>query len=156
MKGIAKQGVLDIGKQAGTITNPISQFTVGSVIAAGAIIASAKGTNDNRTKQNNTVISNPVQNTIDFLGADEAYNLVANDETVRDQIASGIYYKDIGSRTGLTVAESDIAYAGSSDNVKNVYTSKVITDIRKLVTEGYIKINRSSQDVQIATEKVEL
>lgn len=156
LKGIAKQGVLDIGKQAGTITNPISQFTVGSVIAAGAIIASAKGTNDNRTKQNNTVISNPVQNTIDFLGADESYNLVANDETVRDQIASGIYYKDIGSRTGLTVAESDIAYAGSSDNVKNVYTSKVITDIRKLVTEGYIKINRSSQDVQIATEKVEL
>jgi hypothetical protein len=156
LKGIAKRGVLEVGKQAGSITNPISQFSIGSAIAAGAIIASAKGTNDNRTKQNNTVISNPVQNTTDFLGADEAYNLVVNDKTVRDQIASSIYYKDIGSRTGLTVAESDIAYAGSSDNVRTVYTNKVITDIRKLVTEGYIKISRTSQDVQISTEKVGL
>ena len=47
-------------------------------------------------------------------------------------------------------------YEGSSDNVKNVYTSKAITDIRKLVTEGYIKIERQSQDVEIATEKATL
>ena len=33
-----------------------------------------------------------------------------NDTNVRDEIAAGIYYKDIGSRKGLTVAESDIEY----------------------------------------------
>ena len=78
------------------------------------------------------------------------------DPSVRDEIAAGIYYKDIGSRKGLTVAESDVEYAASSDNVKTVYTSKVSTDIRKLVTEGYIKIDRTTQDVQISTEKANL
>ena len=34
------------------------------------------------------------------------------------------------------------------------YTSKVITDIRKLVLEGFIKISRTTQDVEIAVEKV--
>ena len=88
--------------------------------------------------------------------ADESFNIVSNNELIKDQIASSIYYKDIGSRTGLTVAESDIAYAGSSDTVKNVYTNKAITDIRKLVTEGYVKIERGTQDVQIVTEKAGL
>jgi len=156
LKGIAKQGILDIGKQAGTITNPVARFSVGAVVAAGAIIASPRGTSDNKTKLNNTVISNPVQDTINFLSADESFNIVSNDESIRDQIASSIYYKDIGSRTGLTVAESDIAYAASSDNVKNVYSNKAITDTRKLVTEGYIKIARGTQDVQIVAEKAGL
>jgi hypothetical protein len=93
---------------------------------------------------------------VNFLGANEAYNLVTNDTNVRDEIAAGIYYKDIGSRKGLTVAESDIEYGASSDNVKTVYTSKVSTDVRKLVTEGYIKIERGTQDVSIATEKAGL
>ena len=155
LKGIAKEGVLEVGKQAGSITNPIAAFTVGAVLAAGTI-ASAKGTADNNTNQNNTAITNPTQDTVNFLGANEAYNLVTNDTNVRDKIAAGIYYKDIGSRKGLTVAESDIEYGASSDNVKTVYTSKVSTDVRKLVTEGYIQINRSSQDVLIATEKANL
>jgi len=64
-----------------------------------------------------------------------------------------MYYKDIGSRKGLTIAESDIEYTASTDTTKTVYRSKAITDIRKLVTEGYIKINRETQDVSIATEK---
>ena len=155
LKGIAKDGVLEVGKQAGSITNPVAAFTVGAVLAAGTI-ASAKGTVDNNTRQNNTVITNNVQDTVNFLGANEAYNLVTNDTNVRDEIAAGIYYKDIGSRKGLTVAESDIEYGASSDNVKTVYTSKVSTDIRKLVTEGYIKIERGTQDVSIATEKAGL
>jgi hypothetical protein len=54
------------------------------------------------------------------------------------------------------VAESDIEYAASSATVQNVYTNKAITDIRKLVTEGYIKIERSTQDVEISTEKAGL
>jgi hypothetical protein len=155
LKGIAKEGVLEVGKQAGSITNPVAAFTVGAVLAVGTI-ASAKGTVDNNTKQNNTVITQPTQDTINFLSSNEAFNLVTNDTNVRDEIAAGIYYKDIGSRKGLTVAESDIEYEASSDNIKTVYTSKVSTDIRKLVTEGYIKIERATQDVSIATEKAGL
>jgi hypothetical protein len=153
LKGIAKEGILEVGKQAGTITNPVAQFSVGAAVAAGVAIASAKGTADNKDQANNTVISSPAQDTVTYLTADEAYNLVLGDTNVRNEIASGIYYKDIGSRKGLTVAESDVEYTGSSDNVKNVYSNKVITDIRKLVTEGYIKIERQSQDVEIATER---
>jgi hypothetical protein len=37
-----------------------------------------------------------------------------------------------------------------------VYESKGITDVRKLVTEGYIKIERQTQNVEIATEKATL
>ena len=156
MKGIAKDGVLEVGKQAGSITNPVSQFSVGAAIATGVILASARGTADNKNQSNNTVITNPTQDTVAYLTADEAFNLVSNDSNVRDEIAAGIYYKDIGSRRALTVAESDVEYTGSADNVKNVYTSKAITDIRKLVTEGYIKIDRQTQDVAIATEKASL
>ena len=157
LKGIAKDGVLEVGKQAGTITNPVAQFSVGAAALVGAsAIAVARGTADNGKQANNTVITNGAVNTLNFLGADESFNLVNNDEDVRDEIAAGIYYKDIGSRKGLTVAQSNVEYQGSSDTVKNVYTSKAITDIRKLVTEGYIKIERQTQDVEIATEKATL
>jgi len=155
LKGIAKEGVLDVGKQAGNITNPVAAFAVGSVLAVGTI-ASAKGTTDNKQPQDNTVINNSVQDTVNFLSANEAFNLITSDTNVRDEIAAGIYYKDIGSRKGLTVAESDVEYNASSDNVKTVYTNKVSTDIRKLVTEGYIQIERSTLDVSIATEKADL
>ena len=40
--------------------------------------------------------------------------------------------------------------------MKNVYSNKAITDTRKLVTEGYIKIARGTQDVQIVAEKAGL
>jgi hypothetical protein len=153
LKGIAKEGVLEIGKQAGSITNPVGSFAVGAAVAGAAVIASARGTSDNNTGQNNTVITNATIDNVNFLGADESFNLVSNDSTVRDEIAAGIYYKDIGSRKGLTVAESDVEYAGASDTVKSVYTNKAITDIRRLVTEGYIRIERATQDVAIATEK---
>ena len=102
------------------------------------------------------MIPNFVQDTVNFLSAEEAYNLITTDSVIREQIAAGIYYKDIGSRKDLTVAESDVEYNASSDNVKTVYSSKVSTDIRRLVTEGYIKIERQSLDVEIATEKATL
>jgi hypothetical protein len=156
LKGIAKEGVLEIGKQAGSITNPVGAFAVGAAVAGAAVIASAKGTSDNKTGQNNTVISNPTLDTVNFLGPEEAFNLVSNNSTIRSQIAAGIYYKDIGSRKGLTISESDIEYASGSDTVKNVYTNKAITDIRKLITEGYLKIERTTQDVEIAIEKAGL
>ena len=156
LKGIAKDGVLEVGKQAGSITNPISQFSVGAAVVAGVAIASARGTADNKNQADNTVIMNAEIDTVNFLGADESFNLVSNNTNVRDEIAASIYYKDIGSRNGLTVAQSNIEYEGSSDTVKNVYTNKAITDVRKLVTEGYIKVERQTQDVAIATEKATL
>ena len=154
LKGLAKKGIQEIGKQAGTISSPVARFNIGAAAAAATIVAKARGS-DNKTNDQQ-VLSNPVQDTVNFLSANEAYNLVANDSGIRDEIAAGIYYKDIGSRTGLTVAESDVAYAGASDRVKTVYNNKAQTDIRKLVTEGYIKISRDTQDVEIATEKATL
>ena len=156
LKGIAKKGVLEVGKQAGTITNPVGAFAIGAAVTGGVALATAKGIVDNKNRQNSTVITNSTINTVDFLSADEAYNIVTTDANIRDEIAAGIYYKDIGSRKGLTIAESDVEYTASTDTTKTVYRNKAITDIRKLVTEGYIKINRETQDVSIATEKAGL
>ena len=156
LKGIAKDGILEVGKQAGQITNPVGQFSVGAAIVGATALASARGTADNTNQADNTVIVNSNPDNVAFLGADESFNLVSNNTTVRDEIAAALYFRDIGSRQGLTVAESNIDYEGSSDNVKNVYTSKARTDIRKLVTEGYVKIERQTQDVEIATEKATL
>ena len=156
LKGIAKDGILEVGKQAGQITNPVGQFSVGAAIVGATALASARGTADNTNQADNTVIVNSNPDNVAFLGADESFNLVSNNTTVRDEIAAALYFRDIGSRQGLTVAESNIDYEGSSDNIKNVYTSKAITDIRKLVTEGYVKIERQTQDVEIATEQAPL
>ena len=156
LKGIVKEGVLEVGKQAGTITNPVGAFTVGAAVAGGVALATAKGIVDNKNKQNNTVITNSTINTGDFLSADEAYNLVTTDSNVKDEIAAGIYYKDIGSRKNLTISESDVEYTASTDTAKTVYRNKAITNIRKLVTEGYIKISRDTLDVSVAVEKATL
>ena len=160
LKGIVKDGVLQMGKQAGTLSNPIGNFSVGSqamaAIAAGATIATAKGLADMDKKNDNKVITNPKINTILYLSADESYNLVTNNSTIKDEIASHIYYKDIGSRKGLSIAENDVEYTASSDTIKTVYRNKTITNIRKLVTEGYIKIERTTGDVSIAVEKINL
>ena len=102
------------------------------------------------------MISNSTVDNTAFLGADESFNLVSTNSSVRDEIAAALYYRDIGSRKGLTIAESNVEYEASATNIKNVYTSKAITDIRKLVTEGYIKIERQTQDVEIATEKANI
>ena len=156
LKGIAKDGILEVGKQAGTISNPIAQFSVGAAIVGATALASARGTSDNKNQANNTVITNSSLDTTIYFGADESFNLVTNDENVRDEIAAALYFKDIGSRKGLTIAQSNLEYEASADNVKTVYTSKAISDVRKSVTEGYIKIDRQSQDVEIATEKAAL
>ena len=156
LKGIAKDGILEISKQAGSITNPIAQFSVGAAIVGVTALASARGTSDNNNQANNTVITNSPLDTKIYFGADESFYLVSNNENVRDEIAAALYFKDIGSRKGLTIAQSNLEYEASADNIKNVYTSKAISDVRKLVIEGYIKIERQSQDVEIATEKATL
>jgi len=156
LKGIAKEGILEVGKQAGTITNPVGAFSVGAAVAGATLLATAKGTNDKSQKQNTRVIDSPSLDTVTYLTAEESFNLITNNESIKDEVAAGIYYKDIGSRKDLTVAESDVEYSGASSTVKTVYRNKAITDIRKLVTEGLLKINRSTQDVAINVEKAGL
>ena len=155
LKGLAKKGVLEIGKQAGT-TSPVSQFAIGAAVATGLTIANKKGTNDNTNKADLKVIINSSIDTKTFLTPDESFKLVNNDSNIKDQVASGLYYKDIGSRKNLTVAQSDVEFENASDSVKTVYRSKAITNVRKLVTEGYLRINRTSQDVSVSVEKANL
>jgi hypothetical protein len=156
LKGIAKDGILEVGKQAGSITNPVGNFTVGAAVAGAAVIATAKGMNDNKDKTSVNVVSSTSLDTKKYFTANESYNLILNDTVLRDEIAAGIYYKDIGSRNNQTIAESNISYSNASASVKTVYRNKAITDIRNLVTEGYIKIDRTLQDVNIVTEKANL
>jgi hypothetical protein len=155
LKGIAKKGILEVGKQAGSISNPIAQFAVGAVAIAGIhkLNTNTKGTNDQQNKANTKRISAPKLDTTLYLTADEAYNLVSTNSTVRSEVAGSMYYKDIGSRKGLTVAQSDIEFAGSNATTQRVYQNKAITNVRKLVTEGYLRISRQTLDVNIATEK---
>jgi hypothetical protein len=159
LKGIAKEGVLDIGKQAGTITNPVGNFNVGSAVTAavavGAATANAKGSVDDTTNKSR-VKTNVVIDTENFLSPTESFNIVSNNASIRDEIAAGIYYKQVGSRQGQTVAESDVAYAALTEQQKNVYRSRVTTDINKLVTQGFIKIKRDTNDVTVITERANI
>jgi hypothetical protein len=157
LKGISKTGVQEIGKNSGTITNPVGNFSVGSaaVVAAGLTIAGSKGMIDNKNKKN-TVINNPVIDTQNYLSPTEAFNLLQTNLTARDRVAAGIYYQQSGSRRGLSIAQSDIEYASSSIDVKNIYRNRALSDITKLVNEGYIKINRTTNEVSIIAEKAVL
>ena len=68
LKGIAKDGILNVAKQAGSITNPVAQFSVGAATLAGAVaIATARGTADNDNQSNNTVITNSAVDNVTFL-----------------------------------------------------------------------------------------
>jgi hypothetical protein len=158
LRGLAKKGIGEIAKQSGAVSNPVAQFAVGGalILASDKLEASPRGTVDNNTGKNNTTITNSTVDTTNFLTAEEAYNLVTTNETIKDEIAAGIYFKDIGSRKGSTIAASNIEYSNATDNVKTVYRSKAVTDIRKLVNDGYIKISRDSQDVNVVVEKAAL
>ena len=145
-----------MGKQAGSISNPVAQFAVGAVALAAVRKGSAKGTNDQQDKSNTRTITAPALNTTLYLTPDEAFNLVNNNATVKDEVAAGIYFKDIGSRKNLTVAQSDVEYANASATVKSVYQNKAVTNVRKLVTEGYLKISRQTLNVNIETEKANI
>ena len=153
--GIVKDEIQKIGESAGTIANPVGNFSIGNAATtaalAGATIATAKGIIDEKN-QNSKVVPNANIDTETYLTASESTNLINNNPEVRTQIAANMYYKDVGSRKGLTVAESDLEFASASDSVKNVYNSKAKTNINKLVSEGYIKIDRASQNVNVSIE----
>ena len=152
LKGIAKEGVQQIGKQAPRLGNSVGAFAIGAGLTAAAV-AQSKGTSDGNT---GTTVSYPKLDANLYLTATESFNLVSNNTTIQDKVASGLYFKDIGSRKGLSVAQSDVEYTAAGANIKRVYRNKAITNIRKLVTEGYLRISRQSLDVNIVTEKATL
>jgi hypothetical protein len=52
LKGIAKDGILEVGKQAGSITNPVAAFTVGSGTCGGNhSVCQGNVRQQNKTKQ---------------------------------------------------------------------------------------------------------
>jgi hypothetical protein len=158
LKGIIKDGITTIGQAAGTISNPVGNFTVGNAVigvaAVGAAVAKSRGVDDTTKKTKR--IDNVIIDTQNYLSPTEAFNLVTNDSTARDKIASGIYYKQVSSRSGLTIAESDVAFAALTASQKNVYRSRTLTDINKLVTQGVIKISRRTNDVTVIIEKANI
>ena len=68
-------------------------------------------------------------------------------------MASALYYQQVGSRNGQTIAESDVAYEALTDAEKSIYQTKALQDISTLVANGYIKIDRETQQVNIVAEK---
>ena len=160
LKGIVKEGVIDIGKQAGTITNPVGNFSVGNAavtaVATGAVLATAKGYKDSKSSENNVVNNQVTSQFTDFLSPTEAVTLVTQNDLAKDKVAAALYYQTIGSRNGLTIAESDVEYAALTDDEKSVYQDRVTNEISSLVSDGYIKINRTTQDVNIVAEKASL
>lgn len=158
LKGIVKEGVIDISRQAGTITNPVGSFSIGTVAVAGAAaaaLAGSKSLGDGRSPDNK-VISNPVLNTQLYLTPTESFNLVQSNLVARDKVAAGIYYKLVGSRKGLTINQSEIEYAASTSDIKNIYRTRALTDTTKLVSDGYIKIDRQGNEVGIVAERAVL
>ena len=155
LKGIAKQEILKGASGAGQITNPVGNFNVGSALAVGAVGAAvAKNSIDDPT--NKSKIVNNIIDTENFLSPSESFNVVSNNPTIKDEIAAGIYYKLIGSRQGQSVAESDIAYAALTEQQKDIYRARVLTDINKLVTEGFIKIDRTTTNVSVVVERANI
>ena len=125
------------------------------IVGAAATIAQAKGLTDNNNTANTTVITNSFDS-VNLLTPNESYNLIATNDKVKDTVASHIYYKDIGSRSGQSIAESDVAFSNATETTKRVYRNKAVTDVRKLITDGYIKINRETQDITVNIEKANL
>lgn len=154
LKGMAKTGALEIGKAAGTISGDIGNYSFGSTVAIGAVAAGAALSNS-QTPDNNVVVNASID-TINFLSPSESFTLVQSNEILKDQIASAIYYKKVGSRANQTIAESDVSFSSLTEQQKNVYRASVLTDITSLVANGFIRISRDSRDVSINAEKVNL
>ena len=127
-----------------------------TAVAAGAVVATAKGFKDSQSTQNSTAINSTVAQFSTILSPTESLNLVSTNEVAQDKVAASLYYQTIGSRNGLTIAESDVAYAALTTNEKSVYRDRVLKEITQLVSDGYIKIDRTTQNVSIVAEKASL
>ena len=84
------------------------------------------------------------------------YITISNNLILQDQVSAGIYFKTIGKRQGLSVAESDVNFANLTNQQKQIYRDQALLDITKLTAEGYIRIGREELDVTIIAEKADL
>jgi len=159
LKGIVKEGVIDIARQAGTVTNPVGSFSIGALAVAGLAaapsLARSKSLGDQRNP-NNQVISTRVLDTRLYLSPTESFNLVETNLVAQDKVAAGIYYKQVGSRKGLTISQSEIEYTAASNDVKKIYRSRTLTDTTKLVNDGFLRISRAGNEVAIVAERAGL
>lgn len=157
LKGIVKEGVIDIGKQAGTIiAAPAGNYYM-AALAGTAAVAGLVGANKlDQTTTNNKIITNPILDTQKYLSPTESFNLIQNNEVAKDRVAASIYYKVVGSRKGLSINESEIEYNASDNSIKNIYRSRALTDTTKLVSDGYLYINRANNQVNLNAEKASL
>ena len=80
LKGIAKDGVLEVGKQAGSITNPYHSLLWVRRYWVRLHLLLQEAQSDNKNQSNNTVITNHSRHN-KFLGPDESFNLVTMTKT---------------------------------------------------------------------------
>jgi hypothetical protein len=91
-----------------------------------------------------------------YLSPTESFNLVETNLVAKDKVAAGIYYKQVGSRKGMSINQSDVEYTAAPDSVKKIYRSRALTDTTKLVNDGFIKIDRTNNTVNIVAERAAL
>ena len=128
-----------------------------AALAGTAAVAGLVGANKlDQTTTNNKIITNPILDTQKYLSPTESFNLIQNNEVAKDRVAASIYYKVVGSRKGLSINESEIEYNASDNSIKNIYRSRALTDTTKLVSDGYLYINRANNQVNLNAEKASL
>jgi len=154
--GLVLTGIRNFGQSvAGTSINPIGNYSISTTGAATTIVAAAaaKSLVDGKNNANNTVINNASVNTSAYLSPSESLNLITSNPTALNQISSYIYYQQVGSRNGQSVAQSDVNYAALPQSSKTQYNNQAVGSIKNLVTQGYVKINRANNSVTINAEK---
>jgi hypothetical protein len=160
LKGIAKEGIKEIGKQASNNVGAVGDFSLSSpttiATLAGGAVAISIGLTDNKDAKNIARIPNANIDTVGYLSPSESFNVVQSDITLQDKVAAGLYYRQVASRRGLTVNQSDIEYTALATSNKTVWRNSAVNNVNKLVTEGYIKISRGNLDVNIITEKAKI
>jgi len=154
--GLVLSGIKNFGQlAAGTSSNPIGNFSISTGTAAAAtlvVAASAKALVDSGNTAKNSVINNSSPNTSAYLSPSESLQLISTNTAALNQVASFIYYQQIGSRNGLSIAQSNANYAALPAAAQTQYQNQAYGSITNLVTQGYIQINRSTNNVTTSTE----
>jgi len=151
--GGIKSAVTEIKQIVSPSSNPVANFTISTGVATtAATTAAAKSLIDSGTTANNAVINNPTTNTSAYLSPSESLQLISTNTPALNQVASFIYYQQIGSRNGLSIAQSNANYAALPAAAQTQYHNQAYSSITNLVTQGYIQINRSTNNVTTSTE----
>ena len=151
--GGIRSAVTEIKQIVSPSSNPVANFTISTGVATtAATTAAAKSLIDSGTTANNAVINNPKTNTSAYLSSSESLQLISTNTAALNQVASFIYYQQIGSRNGLSIAQSNANYAALPAAAQTQYHNQAYSSITNLVTQGYIQINRSTNNVTTSTE----